>query len=515
VIERLRWTGLAGTTLLAVSGYLAGARTGPAPATRAEALWGTDGWFRLGLLAYLAGLGLLGWAWWRLGRQWRPEPDSPGSRWVLVTGALWTVPLLAAPPLGSRDVYAYACQGAVWLDGHDPYSVGAAGGGCPWLETVPSLWHDTPAPYGPLGLLVSAAAVGLARLVASGESGQLLVAIGGLRAAAVLGALLVAGFLPRLARACGVPPAPASWLGLVTPLVAVHLVSGAHHDALVTGLVVAGLAMSARPRPAEQRRELPPADRPPRQGSGPGLGAGPALTLAAGVALALAVAVKVTAVAALPFALLLVGRRAGAGQAARDGGLLLLAAAGTFAGLTLVTGLGVGWVGALLDTGAIGQWSSLPTGLGMAVGYLLWGFGLPEAFDAAVNVARWLGLGVLAAVSATLLVRAWRSTSGARPVVAACGVVLAAVVVLGPVVYPWYAAVALAVLAASTQDQRVRRWLAVATVAFTALTLPSGLGVPVLTRLPGALLMALLVGLAGYRWWRRGVRRPGRRASVR
>ncbi|MGH3682000.1 MAG: polyprenol phosphomannose-dependent alpha 1,6 mannosyltransferase MptB, partial [Natronosporangium sp.] len=148
MIRRLRWVGFAGTVLLAVGGILAGARPGPAPASQAEALWGEGAGFRLGLLAYLVGLVLLGWAWWRLRRA--VEGGRPGLRWVLVTGGLWALPLLVAPPLGSRDVYAYACQGALWLDGHDPYAVGAATGGCPWQEAVPSVWQETTAPYGPL-----------------------------------------------------------------------------------------------------------------------------------------------------------------------------------------------------------------------------------------------------------------------------------------------------------------------------------------------------------------------------
>jgi hypothetical protein len=478
-----RWGGFAGAVLLAAGGYLAGAWPGPAPASQSEALWGDGGWFRVGLLAYVAGLVLLGWAWWRLG----PVPDRP-LRWVLATGALWAAPLLVAPPLGSRDVYAYACQGAVWWDGHDPYAVGAAAGGCPWLETVPALWHETTTPYGPLALLVSAGAVGLARALATSADAQLLVAIGVLRAVAVLGAVLVAGFGPRLARAAGVDPAGAAWLGLVTPLVAVHVVAGAHHDALVAGLVVAGLALAASP------------------------GGNRLLWTAAGLALGLAVAVKVTALVALPFALLLAWQRS-----RRGAGAMAAGAAAGFGGLTAATGLGLGWTGALADTGALAQWSSPPTGLGMAAGYLLRGLGAPDAYDGAVAVARWLGLVVLVVLSAWLLLRAWRRRGDPGAVLACAGAVLAAVVVLGPVVYPWYAVAALAVLAATIRDQRVRRGLAVATLVLVALTLPSGLGVPVLTKFPGAMLTALAaVGLAAWWWHRhRSGRLPGGRVSAR
>jgi hypothetical protein len=492
--HRLRWLGLAGTGLLAASGYLAGAGPGPAPASQAEALWGGGPGFRVGLLGYLAGLALLGWAWWRIGRA-LSTGTGPGLRWLLVTGALWAAPLLLTPPLGSRDLYAYACQGAVWRDGHDPYTVGAAAGGCPWLDAVPPLWQDTTTPYGPLAVLASAAAVGLARALAAGASDQLLVAIGALRAVAVVGGLLVAGFGPRLARACRVDPAAAAWLGLVTPLVAVHVVAGGHHDALVAGLVVAGLALAAGGAPA-------------RAAGGARRATGLAAAGGAGLALGLAAAVKVTAGVALPFAVLLAGRRdrpAGAG--------LAVAAAAGFAGLTLGTGLGTGWLRALPDTGALVQWSSPPTGLGMAAGYLLRALGVPDGYPGAVAAARLLGLGALLAGSAGLLVRAWRRAADPQVVVGCAGAALAAVVLLGPVFHPWYAVVPLAVLAAGVPDRRARWWLAVATLALTGLVLPSGLGVPVLTKLPGAFLVVLLAGLVSWRWLRHRRAAPPRPAG--
>ena len=56
----------------------------------------------------------------------------------------------------------------------------------------------------------------------------------------------VLGPVERLVyRACGVDPAVATWLGLLSPLVAVHAISGAHNDALLAGLVVAALAVAA------------------------------------------------------------------------------------------------------------------------------------------------------------------------------------------------------------------------------------------------------------------------------
>lgn len=478
---RLRWAGLAGATLLAVSSYLAGAGPGAAPASRTEALWGSDAGFRVGLGLYLLGLVVLAVAWWRLGRL---AGDLP-LRWVLVTGAWWAAPLLVAAPLGSRDIYAYACQGAVWLDGHDPYVTGAAAGDCPWVAAVPEVWQDAASPYGPLALLISAAAVGLARTVAGADGAQLLVAVAALRAAALAGMLLVAGSLPRLARACGVAPAAAAWLGVATPLVGLHALAGGHNDALVAGLVVAALAVAA----AGARHRW--------------------AVFGAGAAVGLAVAVKVTALVALPFAMLLA---AGAARRYRHAGLLAIGAVVAFAGLTLATGLGLGWVAALPGTGAIGQWSSPPTGLGMAVGYGLWGLGWPAAFDPAVAAGRTVGVAGLVVISAALLIRAWRRCGDPRSVAVAAAAALAAVVLLGPVLYPWYALVPLAVLAAVIRAPRARWWLAVATLGLAALVLPSGLGLPVLTRLPGAVLMAAAV--AGLSWWWLRHRPRGPRETV-
>jgi alpha-1,6-mannosyltransferase len=65
-----------------------------------------------------------------------------------------------------------------------------------------------------------------------------------LRGLAVVGMLMVAWALPRLARAHGVLPQRALWLGLANPFVLVHGIGGAHNDALMIGLLIAGLAVA-------------------------------------------------------------------------------------------------------------------------------------------------------------------------------------------------------------------------------------------------------------------------------
>ncbi len=251
--------------LLAVAGYLGGALPdAPFGATPASIWRAPDG--PATLTCWLVGTVLLVGAWWSL------RGGAPSTRWAYVTAGLWALPLLVAPPLGSRDVYSYACQGWTYAHGVDPYTVGVAAAGCPWVDTVAPIWRDTPAPYGPVFVLLAALAVGL--------GGGLTGTIVALRVIAVAGLLLAAFCLPGLARAAGVPSRRAAWLALAGPLVGVHLVAGAHNDAVMLGLLLCGLLIVVR--------------RPGRL----------AALLLAGVLLGLAVTVKATAVVVVPFAVL-------------------------------------------------------------------------------------------------------------------------------------------------------------------------------------------------------------------
>lgn len=508
--------GLVATALMTAGTYGAGALPATTSAHGLNPHGGpfSGSWpYWLGLTGWLAGLIILAVVWWRLGELLHRAGTTVSLRWLLVTGALWATPLLVAPPMGSRDVYAYACQGALWLDGVDPYTVGVAAGGCPWTDSVPSLWRDTSTPYGPLAIALAGAVVALARLAVTPPAGQLLVAILLFRALALVGALLVAWYLPRLARACGGSPLAATWLALLSPLTAVHVLGGAHNDALMVGLVVAALALAAGRAPTRSAVPAPLATGPAPLATGPALLATWPTLLAAGVVIGLAVAIKLTAVVAVPFVALLAvvrahrpGMPAAAGKRVLAGavasGATMLAGAVAFTSATVATGLDLGWLGGLSHTGRMVQWTSLPTGLGMAVGYLLRLVGQPGAFDAAVAVARALGLGVLMAASVHLVIRAWRATGGPpvaarRGVLTAGGLAFGAATLFSPVFYPWYALATVTVLAAAVADQRWRRPLAAVVLAISFLVLPNGLGLAVRTKLPGALLdVALVTALA-------------------
>jgi alpha-1,6-mannosyltransferase len=278
----------------------------------------------------------------------------------------------------------------------------------------------------------------------------------------------------------------------------VHVVSGAHNDELLAALVLAALAAAAT--------------GPDRLGL---------RTVLCGIGFGLAAGVKVTALVAAPFAVLLLTRgRARATVLA--GGALVAVIALVYLVLAVLTGHGLGFLHALRSTSDLVQWLSLPTGVGMAIGYALRVAGLgPGAFGAAVAVTRVIGFAVLAIVLVVLWWRALRrvrsatgpatepatgptATHATAGVVAAAGLALLATAVLGPVFYAWYAIAGLAVLAATPLAGRLRTGVTAAAGGLIFLTLPDSLGLATKTKVPGALLdVAIVVTLIARRARRR------------
>ncbi|MGY5101579.1 polyprenol phosphomannose-dependent alpha 1,6 mannosyltransferase MptB, partial [Streptomyces sp. 900105245] len=192
-LRRCQVLGLAGTASLALGGETAGALPVQdllAPASVRAAL---------GLVGVYFGVVLLIAAWVLLGRLVRgPRPPTPRS--LLLVLAVWTAPLLLAPPLFSRDVYSYLAQGAM-VDAHmDVYAHGPAQLGGPLADEVAPMWRHTGAPYGPAFLALASALSGLTR-------GELPAGLLGMRLMALLGVALMAVALPRLARHSGADPA--------------------------------------------------------------------------------------------------------------------------------------------------------------------------------------------------------------------------------------------------------------------------------------------------------------------
>ena len=107
-----------------------------------------------------AGMGMLVLAWLWIGRMLRAAARSPRRRTAPSSPApacCGPCRSRSAPPMFSKDVYSYLAQSAITARGLDPYSFGPAaalGVDDPLTRTIPTIWRDTPAPYGPLFLML-------------------------------------------------------------------------------------------------------------------------------------------------------------------------------------------------------------------------------------------------------------------------------------------------------------------------------------------------------------------------
>ena len=465
VPRRLLLGGLLGTSLLAFGGMGAGAvpngKDAIAQFLHLEWLQEHQWSYLLCTALALVGVALLLSSWWQL----RGLLPTLQPRSLIILAAVWALPLLVAPPLFSRDVYAYAGQGNLIVNHYDPYTYGP-GAFSPtdrWAFRVDGEWRFAPSPYGPVWLWLSGRVVAL-------SLNHLVPALLMLRLLAVAGLVLVAWGLPRLARAHGVPPQRALWLGLANPFVLIHAVGGAHNDALMIGLLIAGLAVAGID-PSRRR-----------------------LVLAAAL-IATAALVKLPAVAALGFLPMLRPTWPERVKAAiLAGGTALV----TGVVLTFATGLGYGWLHTL-NTGSarLSIWSPT-TGLGVVMGQLLRFVGLVDTTESVVRVVLAGALALGGIVALVLLLRSHRSGP-----VRALGLSLVAVVALAPVVQPWYLLWGLVLLAAVGGEQ-VTVALAAISVALCLSLLPDGASLlrPPLYGVP----ILLAVGLAALE-----VRRAARR----
>jgi branched-subunit amino acid transport protein AzlD len=263
------------------------------------------------------------------------------------------------------------------------------------------------------------------------------------------------------------------WAVLACPLVLVHLVSGAHNDALMVGLLVCGLAVVAS-RPTSVA---------PLAGSG-ALLAGSGALFGGGALLGLAVAVKATAVVVLPFAVLAAAPPGSSVRALwRPAASIAGAAAAALALLSLVSGRGLGWIEGLLTSGETVAWTSPPTAVGWTVNTVATALG--ASLDA-VPLVRLVAVVLLIVVLAVLW---WRARRG-DPLVGA-GLALAATVLCAPVFHPWYATWPLAVLAATrpADSMLLTRGVLLPCAVAATLTTPAGYNWALATRTPGSLLV--------------------------
>src|SRR5918997_1664237 len=226
--------GLAGSLLLATMAVGAGGILVIDPLITAGPL----SWIRYGhgrdlaTVALYLGVGMLVWAWVRLGRD--VLDGTVTVQHVQAAGAVWIAPMVLSPPLFTRDVYSYLAQGALALRGLDPYQVGPSelppG---PIADNVHYAWQITPAPYGPLFIFI-------AKIMNWLTDEDAIAGVIGMRLVLLAGLGLLVFALPRLADQLGGNQTVALWLVVANPMTVVHLVGGPHNDLLMIGLLAMG-----------------------------------------------------------------------------------------------------------------------------------------------------------------------------------------------------------------------------------------------------------------------------------
>lgn len=380
---------------------------------------------------YLA-LSLVLVAWLGLGRLAFAGRLTPGRAWLVL--AVWGLPFLIGPPLFSRDLYSYVAQGLLAHHGANPYAVAPSTlGPGPLLSGVASVWRDTTSPYGPLF-------VGSSRTVSAVGGGSLAAEVVAYRVLELVGVALVMVSLPRLARHLGTDPGIALWLGAISPLALFSFVASGHNDALMVGLLVAGVTLGVTGR------------------LWPGI-----------VLCALAATVKLPAAAAVVF---LAADAMGPLTGARRWRLAALAVATLVAVVAVITelaGYGWSWLGpsALHIPTELRVLSTPSVSLGVLIYAVLHPLGLPVARSAVVTVTQDLVAAVAVAAVVWLLVTVRR-----HEVVRSLGLALLLIVVGSPTVWPWYLMWGVVLLAATTA-QRSRVLAAVAGLAMLVVG-PSG-----------------------------------------
>jgi hypothetical protein len=467
------WPEVVGWTLLGLLG------TAAMVLTAGQLTGGTISWWldaRLGISGSSAELILYGGmialtvAWLGLGRRARSSVLTPRILWIV--GALWAVPLFLAAPVFSRDVYSYLAQGTILHLGHNPYHdqpVILGQLGQPHvLAAVDTFWQHTTAPYGPLFLALVSWIVG-----ATGPhvvlDAQLIKLLG------LVGLILIAICVPRLARALGHDPVRATWLAILNPLVLFALVTPGHNDLLMVGLMVAGVTLAVERRPL------------------------------LGIAVcALAATIKLPALLAAAFIAVVWARSEP--DLSEQIKRLVWAAIVTVVVLgvvTLIAGVGVSWVtGTLFSAPARVKLAITPSsGLACTVATVT-----SACTKSGIATLQTVFRGVFGALTILLVLELLRRS---RPgnLVRYAGVALIALALGGPAAWPWYFVWGLALLAA-TPTGRTVGWSLVMIVAGAFVVKPSGILAVPLQSAPWVIGLYVCAALAAWYTLRPTGRRP-------
>jgi len=448
--RRARRLGLTGSLLMAVGALGSGALPVPNPLFGLRVLGLPSRNATLAIAITYAGIALVVLAWLWVGKMLRYRgavAPAPTRAQLARTATMWALPLAVAPPMFSRDVYSYLAQSAILARHLDPYVLGPAaalGVDDPLTRSIPTIWRDTPAPYGPLFLIMG-------RGITAISGNDVVLGVFEHRVLALCGLAMIVWALPRLAKRCSLDPGLVLWLGAANPLVLFHLVSGIHNEAVMIGLLLVGMEIGLRAGTQLLDRNL--------------IG-GAALIVASS-------AVKLPALLALGFLGLEWARRRGGHirDVVLAVGFLGLITVAIYTPLSLGTGVGLGWTRTLDTPALILSWMSATTDLGLIGGQVGIIGGLGDHTDTVLQLFRGVGLAAAALLLVMLLLATLR---GRIDAVTGMGAGLGAVVLLGPVVHPWYLLWAAIPLAATRGLPRYRRAALGASAVLAVVVPPTG-----------------------------------------
>ncbi|SCB80516.1 hypothetical protein GA0061084_0340 [Arthrobacter sp. NIO-1057] len=392
------WQGLLGSVLITLGSFGVGWLASVSPMNRNALLIAIRTEYS-GVIAstvvMTVGCWILFRGWLRLGQVhagWGPGSLKAVKKAVWI----WSAPMLVALPIFSRDVFAYIGQGRLVDAGQDPYVTGISSLNN-WFQLGTDItWAQDETPYGPLFLLLE---YWVFRAVGSSPDLSVLL----FRLIAFVGVILCLIYVPKLAALHKVSGAKAAWITVANPLFLISFVASAHNDAIMVGLAVAATYYAAT-----------------RRG------------ILAVVLITASVGIKPITMVLLPFiGLLWAGTSANWPRKILYWCYTLALFAAIMLAVGLVNGYGIGWLKVMLGTGT-GSVIFAPVG---ALNALL--SGLFDAFSLPTNwilpVLKFGGRLLSVALVLVLIFKGKPSHLVQRMALA-----FTALVVLSPIVQPWY-----------------------------------------------------------------------------
>ncbi|WP_018295553.1 polyprenol phosphomannose-dependent alpha 1,6 mannosyltransferase MptB [Corynebacterium lubricantis] len=399
-------------------------------------------------------------------------PVSPAL--VMRSFVAWTLPLIFTAPLFTQDIYSYLAQGSIVAQGMDPYEAGPVqllGTENHLARSVPFIWADSPSPYGPVAL-------GIAAAISVITNDSILLGVLSHRLISVIFLFGAAWAITALAKRCSVNPATALWLGILNPLTILHLVGGIHNESVMLGLMLIGMEVGLRGinRIGEQGHRA----------------SGWTLIILSGFLISCAGMVKVTGFVALGFTGMALARHFGGWRGLFNAIVVqVLVLVGTIGTVSWVTGIGLGWITGQGGAATIRSWLSISTDIGVVFGFIGMLLGLGDHTDAVLVFTR----GICALVAAAFVVRMlWATYRGSIHPVGGLGVSMFVLVILFPVVHPWYMLWAILPLAAWANRNFFRYAVVGYSALFSFIVLPRGLSLPPDT--VAAIYAAAIIGYA-------------------